>query len=181
MKNKKIYKLSIALFVVMVLSITSVAHAGTLSVTRYEQEKSLWCWCAVAQMLGKYTTGTLYSQSNICTQIKGSATNVTANDLEISKAIKYTTGISPATSGKLSYSAIQNEIDNYHQPFAISMIWSLQAGHVLVVSGCGYGGQTLRLVDPASGCGTAWYNYEDLCNGTTVQSGTGYYAMTWSI
>ena len=161
--------------------ITSTVYAGTISVTRYEQERTNWCWVAVAKMMGKSVSGTTYTQSQICQKIKGSVTNSGCNSAEQYSAIKYTTGKSVAMYSQISYAQFNQEIDSQNTPVAIGMIWSSGGKHSLVVGGCGYGGQTLRLIDPAPNCGTAWYNYTSLCNGTTIQSGTGYYTETWYI
>lgn len=182
MKKMSHKKVVFLLLLFLVFSFSSTVHAGTLSVTRYEQEKTNWCWAACAKMMGKYVSGTTYSQSQICSKIKGSIVNTSASDTEVSNALKYTTGKSIAMYSKLTYSQFVQEIDSQNTPVTIAMFWpSSLSAHNLVVSGCGYGGQTLRLVDPASDCGTAWYSYSDLCNGTTIQSGTGYYGMTWYV
>lgn len=150
--------------------------AGTLSLTRYTQEKSKWCWVAAAQMIGNYK-GNYKTQSEICQAVKNSIVNEGGTNSEVASAIKYTTGKNVSVNGQLPMSEIMNEIDS-RDPVAIKMIWNSGTAHAIVVSG--YDGGKLRLTDPGENCGVNWYNYVDLCSGTTISSGTGYYGITWT-
>lgn len=151
-------------------------YAGTLSMTRYAQEKSKWCWVAAAQMIGNYK-GNYKTQSAICKEVKGSIVNEGGTDVEVASAIGYTTGKNVAINGVLPITEIMSEIDN-RDPVAIKMIWNTGGAHAIVVSG--YSGGQLQLMDPGQNCSTGFYNFVDLCSGTKIQSGTGYYAITWS-
>lgn len=156
---------------------TTYGAAKTLNVTRYQQEKTNWCWAACAKMMGNYL-GNGYSQSEICKNVKGNTNNNTASLDEVTSAIKYATGKTVTRSGIIALYTISRSIDN-NKPLVIRMQWNSGGGHVVVVSG--YNDAKVRLVDPASGCSTAWYTLSDLGSGTTIQSGTGSYTNTWTI
>ncbi len=73
-------KVRVALAAVLAAAITVTAsYAAALSVTRYTQEKTNWCWAACDQMVLKYETGTKVSQSDIVKTIYEDAGNYTAD------------------------------------------------------------------------------------------------------
>ena len=125
-------------------------------------------------------TNQYYSQTSICIHVKGSSVNETASNSEVTKAIKYTTGATVNTYGKVPFSMFKFRIDN-KKPVVFKMSWNSGGAHALVVAGYNAVYEKLRVVDPAVGKGIVWYYYEDLCEGTTIQSGTGEYTYTWAI
>lgn len=185
MKKKYPLFLGILLVVSMVfINVQGVYAAPTsayLSMTRYEQEKSNWCWAATAQMLGKYY-GKSYTQSQISTYVKGNSTNnATAMLAELTYAIKYATGKNWIVTTAATFDNIKGYIGDDSMPLGIRMQWLSEGGHYLVM--CGYNGSTSKvtLIDPAVGCLTKSYNYDDLINEAKIESGTGYYSNTWVI
>lgn len=157
----------------LVLTITTTAWAGNLSVTRYEQEGNNWCWAASAQMIGKYITGTLRSQSLICTYVMGGVSDITADLDQMKTALFYTTSKTVYSSNScLSLATTKSKIDA-SRPFMARLKWS-SGGHAVVISG--YTGSSIRVIDPAKGCGTANFNYTQMTTGVRFQSGYG----SWS-
>jgi len=54
--------------------------------------------------------------------------------------------------------------------------------HAVVVDAIYTVDGSLRVVDPWSGCSSAWYNYDSLKAGITIQSGSnGKYVKTWIV
>lgn len=154
--------------------------AASLSITRVQQAKSNWCWAACAEMVStklKYNI----KQNSIVTKIKGSEVNEGASDSEITNALKYAVNYSYQVDcyDPYSYSKIQNNIAR-GLPIVMKMKWNSGGAHALVINGY-TSNQNLILIDPASNCGTGYYSYTALINGTTIQSGTGKYVLNWII
>lgn len=165
-------------------NVLTTRSSESLSVTRYQQVETNWCWAACAQMIGKYMTGTAKSQTSIVKAIKGYVVNDSAADWELKKAIDYALGSSSYYStnqGVLSFSTLYTSIYTNGRPCAIRMKWSATTGHYLVVSGARNSNQTLRLIDPWPSTPTNWYKYSALVSGTTIGTGTGTYARTFRI
>ena len=178
-EKKNYYKKSIISLMIsscIFMGAIATVNAGTLSMTSQAQEKSNWCWVAVAQMIGNYK-GNYKTQSTICKEVKGSIVDEGGTNTEVASAIRYTTGKNVAINGVLPLTEIMNEIDN-RDPVAIKMMWNTGGAHAVVVSG--YSGGQVQLIDPGMNCSTSFYNFVDLCSGTKIQSGTGYYAITWT-
>lgn len=180
-KNLTIFALICVLVCSNCLSVLAAPTSRILSITRYEQKKSNWCWAATAQMLGKYYNSSK-SQAKISEYVMGNSTNNSgATNTQVSKAIKYATGKNYTLATPLTYNEIKSFIGNKSMPLGIRMVWSGVKGHILVMSGYNNTGSKVTLVDPASGCGKKSYDYYKLVNGTKIQSGTGYYGNTWVI
>lgn len=166
--------------IISAMTISAFATVKTLSVTRYTQEKTKWCWAACAQMIGKYKTGTKRSQSNICEYVKGVVENAAGTVAETTTALWLTTG--KDTNYKNSYlkfSTSKGQI-NDSRPFIVRIKKDSGGGHMLVASG--YKTEPyyyLRLIDPVAGCGTNYYRYHNMTNsGETFNSCSGVWSHT---
>lgn len=167
----------ISLFLLFSLSLT--ARAAQLNVTRYKQVKSNWCWAACAQMIGHYF-GYSYDQYDINLSVKGNTTNNQSASLdEVTNAVNYATGhdFNYGLFSSLERFQLDDEINVDEIPLIMRMQWNSGGGHVLVL--CGVTGNNLTLIDPWENCVTRSYSYVALLNGTSIQSGTGYYSHTW--
>ncbi len=186
MKSIRLKKM-IVFFVIGVLIFTSTAsvNAATynLNVTKYSQEYANWCWVACAKMIGNYY-GSSYSQSTICTYVKGGAVNDTATLDEITSAIKFASNKTVFQGGTVIFDAFVMSIKN-SKPSVLRMAWDSGGGHVYVVSGVqeesGPALACLYLIDPFAGTSSALISYSKLINGTTLSSGTGKYSHTWTV
>lgn len=155
-----------------------------LTVTKYSQEKSNWCWAACAKMLGKYYTGNAISQSNIVAYTQGSSSgNSVATGTEIKKAITYATSSTVTFSGVQSYATMENKIYVGEKPFAITIKKENGYGHLNVVNGINglVASEQINLIDPVANNGTKWYEYEALVNGTEFPYGEGIYVDTYLV
>ncbi len=93
-------------------------HALTtniLSVYRYQQQNSQWCWAACAQMEGKYLTGSFRAQWEMVNFILGNPdANQGVNSLQLRNACKYATYNNHSfgeTGSFLYYSSYKTNID----------------------------------------------------------------------
>lgn len=173
---------ALILFMTIISSSESIyANSYEISVYKYSQERSSWCWVACAKMIGNYY-GRYTTQSLICSYVKGSVVNETANLSEVTNAIKYASGRGVSHIGVAEFSVfcVQMQIQ---RPAVIRMQWYGGGGHVYVVTGVneqsGVSVNSLRLLDPIEGVSERYYSYSELCNGTILISGSGYYTDTW--
>lgn len=150
-----------------------------LNVTRFQQVKSLWCWAACAQMIGDYKNpnGFTLTQSEIVLHTLGTTANTTGNLYDICQAVYFAIGqISMPTSRNAlitSYNTVRSYIYKYN-PLVGFMDWTNSSGnHAVVVAGAYDSINNVYIIDPAENCGSSWYGYSNLINGTTIQSGTG--------
>lgn len=176
--KKRIMVFLTAFLMLSYIQVEAAPSAKTLSVTRYQQEKTNWCWAASAKMLGKYF-GKTKTQSQICQYVKGNTNNVGASNREITKAMEYATGKNSSITGNLTFTEIKSFIGDKGKPIGMSMAWNSGGGHVLVMKGY-TSNQSVVLVDPAQGCTGGTYPLYKLINGTSIQSGTGYYDNSWT-
>lgn len=169
--------------VFLLLAIPFKVNASTLNVTRYQQEKSNWCWAATARMIGKYVANTSLSQTQIVTYVKGSAVNSGGSDSEVNKAITIATGNRAHTTYTptiFAYSEFSKRIGS-GRPVGIKMSWNSGGAHALAVSGALDSSQNIRIVDPAVGCSSLiWRSYSGLVNGGSVLSGSGKLTKIWA-
>lgn len=180
---KRFMCLTLALLLIIVPVSNTYAASYTMNITKYAQERTKWCWAACAKMIGAYY-GRIFSQSSICTHVKGSVVNQTATIGEVTSAIRYTSNRG-TQAGVASLAAFIIEAMN-SRPAALRMGWSssnYKEGHVYVVRGArestGSVAGGLYLIDPIAGVANAFYRYSSLVNGTTLPSGTGRYTHTW--
>lgn len=173
---------ALLLFLTIISSSESVyANSYEISVYKYSQEQSNWCWAACAKMIGNYY-GHYKTQSSICSYVKGSVANKTANLSEVTKAIEYASGRDAYHIGVAEFSVfcVQMQIK---RPAVIRIQWYGGGGHVYVVTGAceqsGVSEASLRLIDPIDGVREKYYPYNALCSGTDLDSGLGYYTDTW--
>lgn len=190
MKGKKI-TLSLLIILAMTFSVLSDVNATeagatpaskNLNITRYQQVKTNWCWAAAAQMIGKYL-GSSKTQYQISTKVKGNSTNNSAaSDSEVVSGIRYAVGNSYDCYyvGPKLYGDLEVLLGDLEIPQGIGMQWNGGGGHVVVVEGY-TNDRRLRLVDPANNCSKGKYYYTALVNGTTIQSGDGYYTQTYVV
>lgn len=184
MKSKICVKCICVLLVLGLFIIpTKDIHAATyyVNVTKFSQEQSNWCWVACAKMIGNYH-GRYYTQSSICSHVKGSVVNQTASLSEVSSAIRYTSNKVVSQVGTASLQAFITNIQ-MSRPAVLRMAWDSGGGHVYVVSGAqeqsGAALASLYLIDPIAGRSSGYFNYSKLLNGVTLASGTGKYTHTW--
>lgn len=152
----------------------------TLSVIRYEQEKTNWCWAASSKMIASYLGYTNITQSGVVGYIKGTPVNETASTSEISRAIQFAINskYTVSATGVLSYEKIQGYISS-GRPLGWGMSWYSGGAHVVVASG--YTNGKITLINPASGAATTSYAYTALASGTAIQNGSGKYTTTWTL
>ncbi len=105
--KKRIMVFLTAFLMLSYIQVEAAPSARTLSVTRYQQEKTNWCWAASAKMLGKYF-GSTKTQSQICQYVKGNTNNVGASNSEITKAMEYATGKNCSITGNLTFTEIKS-------------------------------------------------------------------------
>lgn len=170
--NKKV----ISIGLVLALCLT-YASAASLPVQRFKQQKTNWCWAASCEMIGYYITGYDKSQPNIVSYIYGNTDDVGSGSISnVKKALAYTTSRSAlVVGGATSQVHVKTEIDS-GDPLYCSMGWDDGGGHGLVISG--YTAYSVQLIDPWQSNATTYYPYNDLVNGTTIHSGTGYWRDT---
>ncbi len=163
----------IFLSTILVMTLLVYASAGSLGITRSEQQKSNWCWAACAKMIGNYYGKTI-TQSNIVEYVKGDYNNNdVANMYEANSALIYASDMSTEFDGVLSLSEVKREIDD-GDPIEIRIGWdggTLMRGHFLVVGG--YRISSIRIIDPAtSSSGSKYFTYSALINGADLDSGS---------
>lgn len=189
MKRKRIRKLLVGSILVFSLAMNQISGsvladvwAYSLSLSRYEQEYTCWCWAACAKMVGFYYGYTSISQTGIAIAVHGHAGNIGATDSETRTAINFAiSGSKTVTNvnGTKNLSQIKTNISNGN-PFVLKMHWDSGGNHVVVCKG--YNGSSLVIVDPGIGCSSiVAYPYSDLISGTTILSGTGTYTNTFWI
>ncbi len=77
------------------------------------------------------------------------------------------------TNSKITQEDIVSEIDS-NKPFSVSMQWDSGSGaHTIVCAGYNVNNNSIRIIDPAQGCGVNYYKYNDIIDGTTIKSGKG--------
>lgn len=195
MKCRKIMCISL-LIVAMLFSVLSelnvtIAEASpasvNLNVTRYRQLKTKWCWAAAAQMIGCFLGGNK-TQAQICKKVKGSSTiNEDASFSEVVSAIKYAVGknYSCKRTAVLPYGEFQTLLGDLEVPQAIRMqtldiYGNFVGGHILVVEGyTKY--RELKVIDPKNNGGKSDYNYVQLINGITTETGSWFYSDTFMV
>lgn len=186
-KRKAIRILCVVLLACLMLAaFTSTVYATvyTATVTRVQQTYSNWCWAASAEMVGRKIAPSLNrSQYSIAAYVKGSPPpNSTASDYAIVEALNYACGTPTAVvMGVMTFNSHKTYI-NGGRPVAAKIKWNSGGAHVVVIDACDTSDNSLRLVDPASGCGKHWYSYDALKSGTSIQSGSnGKYTNTWIV
>ena len=117
---KRFRKLCAAVALCMVssicLSITAYSM-NVLTITRYQQENSNWCWAASIYMISKHVMGNSYSQSQIVSSVYGSPVNKGGNLEDAAYAMRVNTGFQTYLNySPLSYSQAQGRI-NARCPF----------------------------------------------------------------
>lgn len=184
---KKNLKIIMALFLVTVIvtvqgsqKVEAYPTTYIMNITKYQQEKSNWCWAATAKMIASFLGYQSITQSGIVGYIKGSTVNETASQGEIRSAIQYAINSQFAvrTEGVLFHIKIQEYISN-RRPLGLGVSNGSGMGHVVVVSG--YGSGTVTIIDPAANVATKSYTYNSLVNGVTSQYGSAKYTTTWTL
>lgn len=186
MKNK-ICKKIICILLLLSLSIIQVENTSAatyqITVVKYSQEYSQWCWAACAKMIGNYYNH-YYTQSSICKYVIGSAQNLPVSNRLITNALQYTSRKNVIACGTSSFSVFVTNI-KANRPSVLRMAWNASFGHAYVVSGVTEASgpivNSLHLIDPIAGHSSGFYSYSKLINGITLASGTGKYTNTWHI
>lgn len=158
-------------------AIISSSSPVKLSVSRFAQERTSWCWAACAQMIGNYMTGTKKTQASIVEYVKGAVINEGGTQSENKKAVQYTIGSNYTASAKEVVTLAQFKYYiNKGQPASIRITASTGAGHRYVVAG--YQDSKLFLIDPWEDEVDAWYSYTALVNGVELPTIEGQYTYT---
>lgn len=172
--RKFLKSISFLVVLMLVLSSTLTAHAvTTLGVTYKKQEKTQWCWAATAQMTGKYMyPSSTRTQTQIVTNVKGSAVNDPATTSETATATKYATHNTinfAAVYSTFSFASVKSYIDAGIplQP----LVNDGSSGHYYVIYGYHESSSDnyLYLVDPWDGYGK-YTSYSSFLNGTWTES-----------
>jgi len=179
--KRRMFIFSLAVMLMLSMSITAFAASKTLGVSEIDQNKSNWCWAACAQMIGSYFNSSAgKDQYDIVKKIKGNTNDQTGSDSDICKAIRYASGdtVTYKTSDSaLSFSGCQTEIDD-GDPFVAKLVGS-DVSHVVVVSGYKTGSTNyLYVLDPSPNVGAQYFSYTGMVNGTTGTLGTRCYEVT---
>ncbi|MCG8485272.1 MAG: C39 family peptidase [Clostridia bacterium] len=169
------------MILVVSTTVTVMAATTTLSIPRVQQAKSKWCWAACSEMVGQYmNSDSSRDQWDVVKHIKGSSyPNKGGTSSEIERSIKYVTKdmyTASTSRSPLSFSRHKSDINN-SEPLIVWMSWDSSGAHVVVASGYNDTSDKLRLTDPAS-TSISYYPYDDLVNGTTIETGTGKYTRT---
>ncbi len=168
--------------VTLLCSQTTQAKIYKVSVTKYAQEKKLWCWAACAQMLGKYYYKNM-SQTTICKKTMKKVVNKTANAGEMVVALQHATNRHAFWTGKKKIDILANEL-KAKRPFAITVQWKdKKESHLYVVSGVRINekgkSDAVYMIDPAPGISNQYVKYKKLVNGVTFKHGTGKYVYSY--
>jgi hypothetical protein len=155
------------------------ASSKSLSITKYSQEKSNWCWAAGAQMVAKYKVpASTKTQSNIVSHCHGNTNNTPGTLADIKSAITYASNsyYFGHSQTVIDYSTHMSKL-NASMPVLAWMSWNGGGAHILVVKAYNFTNliTLLTLIDPIANRATTTYNYLSLVTGCTVQSGTGTY------
>lgn len=156
-----------------------------LSVPRYMQEQSLWCWAAATEMIADYF-GANTTQSDIVKYVKGSVVNEMGNVTDMQNALsKYQINSAPNNS-IISFQSLVNFIESNPsvtppgKPMAASVSLKPQGtGHMHVIYGyyqnTDTSEQNVYYVNPATGTGkisdyTEYKNNDDFTWTNTLQN-----------
>lgn len=163
-------KVRVALAAVLAAAITVTAsYAAALSVTRYTQEKTNWCWAACDQMVLKYETGTKVSQSDIVKTIYEDAGNYTADMKAQIKVLKEfgNPDLSDVDYWTVDYEKwIRPNFEDGHPTIVAFVNSSTGLGHSLVMTNAPSEGDT-TLIDPWASTSNPkiYYTWEELEEG----------------
>jgi hypothetical protein len=136
----------------------AVISQRNLSVPRYVQEKSLWCYATTIQMSQQYLRGSRSTQCAIVNGAMGTKTcsNTGATQTQVSTGYTKAGLSSTRSSGLPKEAAIKSEIDA-SRPIGYAYLWDNNSGHVVNITGYYYnysGASTDRWAywnDPANG------------------------------
>lgn len=165
-------------------SATSQASSGQANVTRYQQEKSNWCWVACAKMIGQHMLGESESQTSIYmnTKMTNVVENKSATNTEMTKAINYVLDnqyYADYANGTVSLSYIKGSILS-DQPLVFKFYSSGYVAHAVVVDA--FSQNNIRIVDPAVGCSSKIFvDYDQAKISVNLLSGRKQWVDTWSI
>lgn len=145
----------LCVFCIVCLFLTSninpvFAARRVLNVTAYKQEKSNWCWAASDQMVIKYCKSSAPTQSQIVKFIFGSADNKPATIPQIRSALTNWNVRSSSTSGALSFTQVQNNI-NSSCLIIVGLKGNESIGHMNVIRGYDTSNSKVLFADPSDG------------------------------
>lgn len=181
--KRKLFIIPVIFLLAISLTVTAFAASITLGVSEIDQNKTLWCWAACSEMIGKYyNSNSNKDQYDIVEEVKGNTNNQGGSSDDICEAVQYASGNTvtfQTRESALSFSSCQTEIDN-SDPF---VVW-LQGkngsySHVIVASGYKTGSTNyLYIIDPSPNVSAQYFSYTALVNGTTGTLGTRCYERT---
>ena len=118
------------------------------------QEKSLWCWAAVASALSAIVPGaTPMAQCTIAKKRFGQACCDAPDpcnqpseleDLESIVAIRFT------SAGRLLYSELVTQVEHHGMPVPARLVDENGDGHFVIIVGCDTGARSVIAADPNS-------------------------------
>ncbi len=113
-------------------SATDVGSA--LSIIKYEQNQSNWCWATAAETAVKYLTGVSYSQCSMVKLITPTNTcdNIQEPDSQVYYLILQYLSSAAVLSGHLPYSTLTAELNGFH-PVLAHITWSTGGGHMVTI------------------------------------------------
>jgi hypothetical protein len=140
--KKIILALSATFLAALLFSNPALSASKLLSVTKYNQEKSQWCWVAGSQSIIKYHTGIKYSQCQLYKWGKGVSScsgNKAGTLSEIMQTFKKA-GLKNEgyrSSSSAAYSTIKSELNN-SRPMLARIGWkstNKKTGHLVPIRG----------------------------------------------
>lgn len=161
-----------------------LSSAAQASVTRYQQEKSLWCWVACIKMVVQHMLGSSPSQSQIYKN--GKYSNTVANEAATNDEL--TRGLNVSLNSKYfaDHAGGTKSIDwikgciLVDKPLIFKLWWSGRSGHAVVIDA--YSLNKIRVVDPWYNCTSkVFVDYDDAKTKAEFPSGTYQWVDTWSI
>jgi hypothetical protein len=148
------------------------------------QEKSEWCWAAVAVSIDKYfNSKSTLTQCEVANRVLGGEncckSNGNCNQPEtLIDALNSVKRLSSTLTGPLSFELVRGELDA-GRPVCARIKWSGGGAHFVVITGYQLltsGARHLEVVDPFNPNSTI--DYDDLCN---AYYGDGTWADTYLV
>lgn len=190
-KQKKfLKKVSAVLCIVFLLSIMGLS-VYALTVTRYAQEKTNWCWAASGEMVFNYISssfskGTFSSRQQRIVSLggkdpsqnqTGSVVHIVQAGKEIFKSGGEFNNASYYSLTDTSFSTITSALST--KPIVISAYVSdLSVGHTMVAYMYDTANSEIRMHDPWSGASTIYVTSEKLVTGGFLTGATGQKKLT---
>jgi len=176
-------------FLVFLLSFTMATQAfatsKTLTVTKYDQAKSNWCWAAAGTMVGRYqNSNSTRNQWDVVENVKGpSYPNESGTDAELRSGLHFAAMhiVNYRYASTLSFASHKAHIDALN-PIVAKIQWAhVASNHAYVCIGYETVGSVnyLKLIDPLPNISNERIIYTALINSATLKSGVGTYITSF--